>query len=69
MRKKATLPERYAVCATGPVHEKSYLRYENGLRLKRPTRERIEAAIVQLGLTHLLAEPFVDGDAHPELDR
>ena len=37
--------------------------------MKRPTRERIERAIVELGLTHLLAQPLHDPDAAEDLSR
>ena len=67
MTKKATPKQRYAICATAPAHEKSWKRYERGLRMKRPTRDRIEAAICELGLTHLLAEPLHDPDAAEDL--
>ena len=69
MTKKATPQQRYAICATAPVHEKSWTRYERGLRMKRPTRARIEAAIVALGLTHLLAQPLHDPNSVEDLSQ
>ena len=60
---------RRSICAYENIDERTFDRWGEGLPIRERSRERIEAAIVDLGLTHLLAQPLADPDTAEDLDR
>ena len=61
---------RRNVCAHGDVDERTFDRWDDNLPIREHSRERIERACVELGLSHLLvgAEP-VDPESAEDLSR
>jgi hypothetical protein len=69
MAKRITRQQRRALAVVAPADERTIDRYLSGAPLRQLTRARVEAAIVELGLANLLAEPMTDPDASEDLGR
>ena len=65
-------PSRYNVRAIGVAahaDDRTVLRFFDDKPIRPHSRERIQGAIIALGLSHLLGAKFADPAADPELDR
>ncbi len=62
--------ERRALIACADVDFRTLARYFEGFRVQPQSMARIDAAIVELGVTHLLARPVPsDPDAAEDLEQ
>ena len=69
VRMKASRHLVLAIAVTAPADARSVRKVLEHKRTQEAVRARIEAAIVQLGLSDLLAKPLTDPDASPDLGR
>lgn len=68
-RLKPTPQEKRCIAAMSASHPQTVDRYFAGSPGRMTTRERIERAIIDLGLAHLLGADVTDPDAAKDLAR